>query len=294
MAVFRYQTSGRWHKGGVHIHSTVSDGGKTPAELARMYADARYDFLCRTDHMVASDVAAEAPDAPLLWLDGVELDGEDDRGAWYHVVGLGTFTGISREMGFTAAMAAIRDQGGLLILAHPYWSGNSLEEALRWDFDGVEVYNHVCQWINGKGRGGAYWQAMLNARPNTLAFAVDDTHATEAHPGWNGGWIMVNAPECTRPDLDAALRAGNFYATTGPEFHAIESDGPTVRVRTSPVRHIRLVGPGPRGDRVRATDDRPLTAATFDVPPDWAWAYLELEDAQTRCARTNALFVAGP
>jgi len=55
VAAFRYDTSGQWYKGNVHVHSTASDGGKTLAEMAEMYASAGYDFLCRTDHWVASD-----------------------------------------------------------------------------------------------------------------------------------------------------------------------------------------------------------------------------------------------
>ncbi|MBL7077809.1 MAG: hypothetical protein ISS31_10085, partial [Kiritimatiellae bacterium] len=65
----RYDTSGRWFKGNTHIHSTASDGGKTFAELAGMYAGAGYDFLFRTDHWVASDTSKDAESYPLLWID---------------------------------------------------------------------------------------------------------------------------------------------------------------------------------------------------------------------------------
>ena len=143
MPTFRYDTTGVWLKGNTHIHSTASDGGKTFPELAQMYAGKGYDFLFRTDHWVASDVAAEAEaeaaDAHLIWMDGIELDGRDYGGSAYHVACLGSFTGMTREMGFVAALEAARSQGGLLILAHPHWTGNSFEDALRWRFHGVEV-----------------------------------------------------------------------------------------------------------------------------------------------------------
>jgi len=139
--MFRYNITGTWYKGNPHIHSPASDGGKPFTELAEMYAGAGYDFLFRTDHWVTSDAAGDSVDYPRLWLDGIELDGRDNRRAYYHIVGLGTFSGITREMGLGAALQATREQGGLLILAHPHWIGNSFEQALRWDFDGVEVYN---------------------------------------------------------------------------------------------------------------------------------------------------------
>lgn len=289
MSTARYETSGTWYKGNTHIHSTVSDGGKTFAELAGMYADAGYDFLFRTDHGAPSDVEADAEKYPLLWLDGVELDGKDHGGSQYHVVCLGTFTDMTREMGFVAALEAARAQGGLLILAHPHWMGNSSEDAFRWGFHGVEVYNHVCQWLNGKGEGAVYWNMMLRRFPNTLAFAVDDAHIRPEHPGWNGGWIMVNAPDLSREGIQSALRAGNFYSTCGPEFHTIEQNGTSVTVRTSSVQFVRLVGPAYQGNRIGSFDGELVGEATLEIPQDWRYAYIEVEDDRGRRAWTNTL-----
>lgn len=290
MPVFRYQTAGRWFKGNAHVHSTASDGGRTFAELAALYAGAGYDFLFRTDHWVASDASADPAEYPLLWLDGVELDGVDHGGSHYHVVGLGSFTGLSSRMGLVAGMESIRAQGGLLILAHPAWMGNSQDDVLHWGFHGVEVYNHVCQWLNGKGEGMVYWNMALGRFPETLGLAVDDAHIRPEHPGWNGGWIMVNAPELTRKALFEAIRAGRFYSSCGPEFQSIAWDGSRVAVQTSPVQFARLVGPHWLGKRVGSFEGKLLTEATFEVP-DWPYVYLEIEDAQGRRAWTNTLFV---
>jgi hypothetical protein len=290
MIRFRYDTRGSWFKGNCHIHSTASDGGKTPVELAQMYAAEGYHFLCRTDHWVFSNVCEETDEYPLLWLDGVELHGRDDTGANYHVVCLGTFSGLSRQLGFAEALEATRAQGGLLLLAHPQWMGNTFADALRWGFDGVEVYNHVCHWLNGKSEGRSHWNAMLERSPGALGLAVDDAHIRPEHPGWNGAWVMVNAPECTREALMAAIRAGNFYSTLGPEFTSIEYVNGTVTVRTSPVQFVRLVGPTDKGQRIGSFDGETLQAATFEVPASWPYAYVEIEDLRGRRAWTNALW----
>jgi hypothetical protein len=295
MSTFRYAVHGNWYKGNAHIHSVASDGGKTFDELSRMYCAAGYDFLFRTDHWVASDVTTDQADYPLLWLDGIELDGSDSSGAYYHVVCLGTdgtaARMLERERGFVGALEAAREQGALLILAHPYWTGNSLEDSLRWGFDGVEVYNHICHWLNGKGSGGVHWNWLLQREPRTLGLAVDDAHIRPEHPGWNGGWIMVNALNCTRAAILEALRRGAFYSTQGPEFRRIESEDGRVCVETSPVRFLRLVGPAYEGARIGSYDGGTFSQATIEVPPDWAYAYLEIEDTQGRCAWTNALYV---
>lgn len=282
-------TTGNWYKGNVHIHSTASDGGKTFVELADMYAGAGYDFLVRADHWVSSDAASDPADYPLLWLDGIEIDGTDRGGSWYHVVCLGTFTGLTREIGLIAAMESARAQGGLIILAHPFWMGNSSEDVLRWGFDGIEIYNHLCQWMNGKGDGGVHWDAALGRFDHTLAFAVDDAHISDNHPGWDGGWIVVNAAERTREAIGGSIRAGNFYSSCGPQFRAIRCDGATATVRTSPVSLIYLVGPGAGGSRIGLPAGEPIDEASFEIPGHWSYAYVQIEDADGRRAWTNNL-----
>jgi hypothetical protein len=291
MAKFRYTMNGTWLKGNTHIHSTASDGGKNFNELGQMYHAAGYDFLFRTDHWVASDVRTDPSDYPLLWLDGVELDGTDTNGGEYHVVALGSFMGLRRGMGLEQGMEAARAQGGLLILAHPHWIGNTFEEALRWRFDGVEVYNHVCRWLNGKGDGGPYWSAMLMQSANTLAFAVDDAHISPAHPGWNGGWVMVNAAACSPEAILSAIWAGNFYSSCGPRIESIDYQGDEVSIRCSPVQFARLVGPGSHGARAGSFEGGLLTGATFKVSPSWRYACIDIEDEQGRRAWTNPLFI---
>ena len=126
--------------------------------------------------------------------------------------------------------------------------------------------------------------------PGALGFCVDDAHLRPEHPGWNGGWIVVRAPSCTQEALLAAIRAGRFYSTCGPEFHSIECEGEVVRVRTSPVRFIRCAGPAHRGNRCGSFDSRTISEAEFTIPEDWAYARLEIEDASGKRAWTNTLF----
>jgi len=288
MAAYRYDMSGNWYKGNTHIHSTASDGEKTFAEIAALYATGGYDFLFRTDHWVTSTADAEDNTAPLLWLDGIELDGDDDTGAYYHVVCLGTHAPITREMGFMAALESARAQGCLRILAHPFWTGNTLEDAVRWSFDGVELYNNVCRYLNGKYDGMIHWGAMLRQQPATLAFAADDAHLWPDFMQWNGGWIVVNAPACTREALLPAIRAGNFYSSRGPSFEVIAQQGNQLTLRTSPVVTMRVISEGYRGLQAFGKDAL-LTEASFTIPPEWPFAYVEIEDEAGNCAWTNTL-----
>ena len=289
---FRYDTSHNWYKGNTHLHSTASDGGKSFPELAELYHSVGYHFLFRTDHWVLSDVENDTVDYPLLWLDGVELDGKDHTGSDYHVACLGKLSELSEEDGLKSALLSAREQHALVILAHPHWCGNSLEDVIRYPFDGVEVYNHVCHWLNGKSNGLVHWEAALQQDPNILAFAVDDGHHLDEHSVWNGGWIVVNAPECSRPAILTAIRRGNFYSSCGPEFHSISYDGEQVHIETSPVRYVRLVGPKWQSNPNGIPKGRFIRNISLPLQQEWPYAYLEIEDRLGRRAWTNNLFVS--
>ena len=291
---FRYETSGHWYKGNTHLHTTASDGGLSIEEVGDLYAGAGYDFLFVTDHWVESNVDPLQDKSPLLLLDGIEIHGTDDTGAFFHVACLGKTEGLKEEDGFLNGLQAAREQGALRILAHPHWCANTLENALRWKFDGVEIYNHLCHWANGKSSGMVHWTAMLERHPNTLALAVDDAHIRPEHPLWNGGWIVVNAAECSRDAVLDAIKRGNYFSSQGPAFKTLSYDGSTVSLTTSPVRFIRLAGPAWRGHREFAFDGPLLTEASLPVPEDWDYLYLEIEDEKGNRARTNALFSAEP
>lgn len=290
MMNFRYATTGQWFKGNTHIHSVASDGGQTFPEIAGRYADAGYDFLFRTDHWVASDTSRDQAVSPLLWLDGIELDGRDEAGAYYHVVCLGRVKDICREDGFEPALRSAQEQGALAILAHPFWCGNSLEDTLRWAFDGVEIYNHDCHWLNGKSGGLVHWDAILMQRSSALAVAVDDAHLKPGHPCWNGGWIVVNAPACTAEGIMDGIRRGNFYSSCGPAIQCIDLVDNQLHVETSPIQSGRLVGPRSKSMRLGSPHGEPIRSLRFSLPREWEYVYLQVEDGAGRRAWTNALF----
>lgn len=291
MSQFRYALNGNWYKGNTHLHSLASDGRKTVSELEGLYRRAGYDFLCLTDHWSASRIEPGQSENGLLWINGVELDGEDAHGVTFHFVALGDFQDLDRSHSLKAGIETVRQQGAFLILAHPFWMGISFEDSERFPVDAVEIYNHICWRENGKGDGMVFWQHLLSRDPNTLGIACDDAHFIHEPPAWNGGWLMVNAGECTRPAILAALRAGQFYSSCGPDFKRIDLVENTIQVETSPVEFVRLVGPAHRGRSLGAASGEAITSASFEVPADWEYAYLEIEDNQRRRAWTNTLFV---
>src|SRR5207302_1266191 len=77
---------------------------------------------------------------------------------------------------------------------------------------------------------------MLVAGRRLTAVATDDSHFKVAD--YRGGWVQVRA-ESREPDaLLAALKAGHFYSSSGPELRDVRVEGGRIRVACSPVRAI--------------------------------------------------------
>lgn len=289
---YRYETSGRWYKGSLHLHTVRSDGHLTPNELVEKYSEEKFDFIAMTDHWCLPDLNGNKETLPLLVINGVELDGYDNLGSYYHVLAIGVdlkpplFT-----RNFLKTLRIAYSQGALLIWAHPYWTGNSLQEGMRHKFHGLEIYNHSSQCENGSGYALSYWDGMLNQNPDFLGFATDDGHFIPGQPYWKGGWIMVNAADCTQQEILENIKQGNFYATQGPEFKSIEYGENTVEVETSPVTYVRLIGPRRTGKWIHALDQKPICKAKFELPREWPYARLEIEDAAGKRAWSNPLWV---
>ena len=50
MKQFGLKTDGNWYKGNLHLHSTNSDGRKSPEEVAKIYEEHGYQFVAFTEH----------------------------------------------------------------------------------------------------------------------------------------------------------------------------------------------------------------------------------------------------
>lgn len=288
---FTYSVNGTWLKGNTHTHTTASDGGLEVPEIAELYASADFDFVFITDHMAPSKEQQSGNTYPLQVFDGVEIHGVDGRGGFYHVICLGSFTGISADMEFEAALSRCREQDAVVILAHPAWTGNTVEETLAHEFHCVEIYNNICRKLNGKGTALVHWDRLLEEHRTVFGISCDDAHLTQRLPAWNGGWIMVNAEACSSQAVLAAIRSGNFYSTQGPSIHTMEATEDNLSVTGSPIQYARLVGRRSQGfPFCVAADDNGMTSYQLPLLEKFDYLRLEIEDINGKRAWTNVLF----
>jgi hypothetical protein len=325
-------TAPRWYRGNTHVHTTESDGNASPMDVARWYRDHGYAFVVITDHERVTDVAPldsalGAPDRFLV-MRGEEVTQQvadatrpgNPRQA--HVVAIGVTrpvlplgtkgiaTGTTIAATYARNLAAVRAAGGLPQVNHPNfkWSVGPDDMSALPDSTLFEVWNSEPRINNRGGDDGAghvslstdaLWDTLLTRGRLLYGVASDDAHKFRpeqledfeaTRPG--GGWVMVRADTLTPDAIIAALRAGDFYATTGVTLADYRADARSITLRVAPPESPRddrryrteFIGRGGRVLRVVAGRE-----ARYDVRGDEGYVRARITDSNGRCAWTQPI-----
>lgn len=224
---------------GLHIHTTESDGHKTPEEAAKIYKDAGYDAIAITDHW---KVSKECELSGLRIISGCEYHkGEDSKYGVYHIVALGMEgePGIEKADTPQGIVDKIRAAGGLPVIAHPAWSLNSVEQIKAvHGFGATEIYNTISgMFSSNRPYSGEIVDLLANNGIILPLLATDDVHHYEGDE--TRSYIMLDVSDGMTDTRSILKKIGEarFYATQGPEIH-IEKTDEGVLCRCSPVCEI--------------------------------------------------------
>jgi hypothetical protein len=293
-----FDKPGRFYKGNLHTHSTHSDGRLEPGAVVAAYRARGYDFLALTEHFMA------AYDYPLLdtreWRDegfttliGAELHAPAlENGAPWHILAVGLPLDFAPnavdETGPALAARAAR-AGAFVGIAHPHWYGLTLDDALTIGAaHAVEVYNTGCDVEVDRGYGWHIADMLLGRGRHLLAYATDDAHFA-GRPDAFGGWVQVRAAALDPAALLAALKAGHFYSSQGPELCDVRVEGDQLHIACSPATAIIATGPGHRS---QAAYGDALEGAVLSLAP-FAGRHCRLTiiDAAGKRAWTNPIWL---
>lgn len=288
-----FDNSGTWYKGNLHMHTLRSDGLLSPEAAAEIYRNAGYDFIALTDHWAQS--ANQMAENGLLFLGGCEWNtGDALASPVFHIVGIGMEK--QADLKNTPALRpqevidAINAAGGLAILAHPAWSLDDPDECLRLNgLSGAEIYNSVSSLPRNGRRADSslYFDLWANKGELMRCFAADDSHFYTGEQ--TQSFIMVNAPELTADAIKKAIAAGNFYASQGPLFKSIRTDGDIVEVKCSEVQAVVFYSNTVWcEDRVTSGT---VTSASYHIKPTDKYVRVELIDKDGRMAWSSPFWV---
>lgn len=280
---------------GLHTHTTLSDGRKTPEEAARIYVEEGYDAIAITDHWKYGE---ECEIEGLKIISGCEYNiGGNEAPHVFHIVGVGMTSDPQIPADWVNMVKTshtkaeeiikrIKLFNGLAIVAHPAWSLNTPEQIIGLgDFDAVEIYNSVSECgMSDRAYSDVIIDQMATMGRITNILAVDDTHY------YNGdecrGWIMAEATDMDTQGLIRAIRAGRFYATQGPEVHIEKIAPDKVKVVCSPVQKI-VFQSNSAWVNGRTVRDDGLVEAEYTKAPTDRFVRAEVTDAEGKKAWTN-------
>jgi len=138
-----------WSKADLHIHSSESDGLASPEQIVEHAATrTELSVIAITDHNTIQG-ALRAREAA-QYFPGVEVViGSEITSKWGHILGLYLQEDVPAGLSAAGTIAAINEQGGIAIIAHPFankafgpWGLKSLGDRISdVAFQAMEVYN---------------------------------------------------------------------------------------------------------------------------------------------------------
>ena len=303
---------GQFYRGNLHTHTTRSDGARTVEQVAGDYRARGYDFVSLTDHFLpnahfrkgepgficVTDARSQDTD-DFITIPGAELHGPAmENGETWHIVAVGLPLDFAEladgETGPDVARRA-SELGAFVGLAHPHWNVVSEADALSVVdiIDAVEIYNHGCEVEVARGYGLHMAEMLLNKGHRLTQYAADDAHFKHKRGTFNDafvGWVQVRAEALTPGAIVAALKAGAFYSSTGPEIHDIEVAGGRIRISSSPVESVLVSG---LGATFRRDHDVSLIDFEADISDmkDTPYVTVTVIDAQGRRAWSNPIWI---
>lgn len=219
----------------LHMHTTLSDGAATPAQVANLLARGDLAVAAVTDHdtvegalRVREALAGRGPEIVV----GSEVSSADG-----HLLALFVDRDVPRGLSARETVEIIHERGGLAIAVHPYFPMCSLGDLVAiLPFDGIEV-------ANGTPLGEL---ANRRAVRRLTASARAVVGGSDAHLLAAVGHVRTHFPGRTAADLRLAIERG----ATWPAFDW------GAHLRIAPPQLLRMAGDMLR-DRVRPRRSEP-------------------------------------
>lgn len=277
----------KYYKLALHLHSNLSDGAKSPEEIAKEYKLDGYDAIALTDHWVYSEGGTIDG---LHIISGCEynLGAADTISGVVHIVSLFTKAKplVERTASVQELVDAINAAGGIAVLAHPAWSVNPPSIYLEnKGFVATEIYNAISDAGESlRPYSDHYIDLCANAGAYPGIFAVDDAHAYNGNDN-RLGWVMVKADELSNEALAAAIRNGDYYSSQGPELY-VKREGMKLFIYTSPCDVIGVISniSWGRGHVLRGEN---LTHYEYEFKDGEQWVRIEVRDKCGKKAWSN-------
>lgn len=296
-------------KGGLHFHTTRSDGKMTPEELITYAKELGYSFVALTDHQIYN-FENYAPETDVIVIPGTECGtgfDKDNGVRLFHTVCIGPdkengnglehdqkipWSDINKCEEYQEFLDDMHSKNNLTILCHPQWSSTSARhfEMQQGNF-AMEIWNSLSAICLDCDNDAAYWDEILGQGKVWYGVASDDAHTKNIV---GNGFVMVKADK----DINSILKAlenGEFYSSCGPEIYDFYVEDNKAIIDCSPVSRVRLHS-DKHPNSVKRDSEGNMTHAEFNLDePRWAGPYsyvrISIVDKDGKKAWTNPIFL---
>lgn len=296
----------RMLKGGLHNHTTRSDGKSTPEEIIALFTSKGYDFMSLTDHRIYNRENF-LPGSKLTIIPGMEFDAgfdnHDNNGfRCFHSVILGydndenglehNYTcesgDVNNQSDFQKYLDFFYSKNQLAFYCHPEWSSTpaSYFDKLQGIF-AMEVWNTGSVIACDMDKDAPYWDEILGLGNKWWGVATDDGHSPDQHCG---GWVMVNAENNVSSILDA-LKEGSFYSTTGPVINDFYIEDGHAHLECEDCDMIIFRADKHPSKVTKCKEGESLTHASFDTKGGWNYVRAVVVGKDGKRAWTNPIFL---
>ncbi len=298
-----FEGNGKFLKGNLHSHTTRSDGEGKPEEVVAQYIEMGYDFLAITDHNLYnfSSFGQEG----ITIIPGMEVDKNLQKPygiKCFHSLVLGAkenngFKQDEKYQGggffenldeYQKVLDEAHEKNNITIYCHPNWS-----RTFARDFEdltgnvAMEVWNSGCALENDCDTDAPCWDELLLQGKKIFGVATDDGH----HSKQNGfGWIMVKS-ENTISGILSAIKAGAFYATTGPTIKDFYVEDGYAYIKTSKAKYAGFAFGSVPNRLEQGEGDHLVEEAKFPIPKKALYVRGVVKDEKGRRAWSNPIFL---
>ena len=292
----------------------------------RWYRENGFQFVVITDHEFVTDVAPLdalfGAAGRFLVIPGQEVtqiladSTHPERRRQAHVNAISLSRVVLPQGGRTVAesyarnLAAIRAAGGLPQVNHPNWRWSvRLDDMLGLPDSTLFEIRSGHPGINSMGGADgagnialsteALWDSLLTRGKVMFGVGADDSHYftrpwDRSAPRPGQAWVVVRATELSRESIVAAMRRGEFYASTGVSLGDYRVDARSIsltiaRASTGDDTRFRTEFIG-RGGRLLATVNGPT--ARYEIRGDEGYVRARVTDSNGWQAWTQPVVVA--
>lgn len=294
-----FDKPGRFWRGNIHSHSSMSDGLLSPEAVCRVYRDAGYNFVAVTDHFSA-EYDFPITDTRSFWseefitLIGAELHaGATSFGEQWHILAVGLpLTFEQNQPAESAPYLAGRAlaAGAYVAVAHPHWYNlTEVDICSLGPVHAVETYNGTAIDDSDRAEGWYILDNLLAQGSRYLACTTDDAHFLPERADALRAWVWVKS-ETLRPEaILTALKSGHYYSSTGPQIHDLQiKPGNKLVVRCSPSDRVFVTGRGANFVSAYGVNmvEAEVSLKKFNSP----YCRVTVRDAQGRKAWSNPIW----